>query len=262
MNFVHYDFNPLYDAIHQPFFHLESIMNILLPFSINNPLKHAQSIHSKSLPLMDIKIPLFFVMSYLIMCQFGKQRTSKFNHPYLRLFVNIYNASLVVLSAFMVLTILVETTRLGYSWFNNPIDESKNAKSLSKALSIFYLSKYPELLDTVIMIIKGNKHQITFLHQYHHSSIILIWFVVVYVSPYSEAYFCALLNCSVHTLMYSYYLFTNMKLMTWFTQSIKKYMTLMQMVKLIDLGPICNELRAVLLFPRMLLYWKCTQVAK
>eukprot|EP00835_Amoeboradix_gromovi_P003456 NODE_229_length_13800_cov_0.838114.p5 type:complete len:281 gc:universal NODE_229_length_13800_cov_0.838114:10232-11074(+) len=230
------NFEPYYDAFHMPYFKLESILMKFIPFRLSTPL--VPSAHAKFLPFMQPELPIMFILIYFGICYLGRQRSSRFDHPWFKFLVNVYNAFLVVLSAFMVSTITIETTRLGYTWFNNPIDESVNARNLAKALSIFYLSKYPELLDTVIMAIKGNTRQISFLHIYHHSSIIFIWYVVTFTTPYSEAYFCALQNCAVHTLMYSYYLLTSMKMGSFFTKRIKKYMTLMQMVPLNNVDSI------------------------
>ena len=223
-----FNFEPYYDAIHKPYFILEKIMMEYIPFRMSTPL--IASKHASYLPFMQPELPLTFVLLYFGVCYTGRQRSTRFEHPWFKFAVNVYNAFLVVLSAFMVTTIVVETSRLGYTWFNNPIDESIKARPLAKALSIFYLSKYPELMDTVIMAIKGNTRQISFLHIYHHVSIILTMYVVTYTSPYSESYFCALQNCVVHTLMYSYYLLTSMKTGSFLTKRIKKYMTLMQMV--------------------------------
>ena len=223
------DFNPYYDAIHKPYFALEKAMLQYIPFRIDVPF-FGQSNHSKLFPFMRPEIPLAFIALYLVICGIGKNRKSRFDHPVFKFLVNVYNAGLVALSAFMVLTVVVESSRLGYSWFNNPVDETPKALPLAKALSIFYLSKFPELLDTVIMAIKGNTRQISFLHVYHHTSIIVIWFCIIYCTPYSECWFSAFQNSFIHTLMYSYYLMTSMQVGVFFTRRLKKYMTQMQMV--------------------------------
>ncbi len=233
------DFGPYYDAIHKPYFYMEHMIIKNLPFRLPEPTN--LSSHAKYLPFMKIELPLVFISAYLVVCYIGRHRKSRFDHPWFKFAVNLYNAFCVALSAFMTVTIFIETQRLGYTWFNNYIDESIRARNLAKALSIFYLSKYPELLDTVIMAIKGNTRQISFLHIYHHTSVILIFYTVISSSPYSEAYFCALQNCAVHTLMYSYYLLTSMKTGVFFTSKIKKYMTMIQMVFSIHVDSICTQ---------------------
>lgn len=54
---------------------------------------------------------------------------------------------------------------------------------MARILWIYYLSKIPEFLDTIIMALKQNFRQITFLHVYHHLTIFIIWWVVVYYAP-------------------------------------------------------------------------------
>ena len=44
------------------------------------------------------------------------------------------------------------------------------------------------------MVLKKNNRQITFLHVYHHCSIFVIWWAVVYIAPNGETYFSAALN--------------------------------------------------------------------
>jgi elongation of very long chain fatty acids protein 4 len=95
--------------------------------------------------------------------------------------------------------------------------------------------RYLERLQ-IIMVLKRNTRQITFLHVYHHSSIALIWWIIAYHAPGGEgrtdccngstlcrqvvndiltdlisklwifaAYFSAALNSGVHVFMYLYY---------------------------------------------------------
>jgi hypothetical protein len=70
-----------------------------------------------------------------------------------------------------------------------------------------HLSSTLRLLEglQIIMVLKRNTRQITFLHVYHHSSIALIWWIIAYHAPGGEAYFSAALNSGVHVFMYLYY---------------------------------------------------------
>jgi hypothetical protein len=45
--------------------------------------------------------------------------------------------------------------------------------------------RHPEWLQ-IIMVLKRNTRQITFLHVYHHSSIALIWWIIAYHAPGGE----------------------------------------------------------------------------
>eukprot|EP00003_Mantamonas_plastica_P022382 TRINITY_DN3790_c0_g1_i4.p1 TRINITY_DN3790_c0_g1~~TRINITY_DN3790_c0_g1_i4.p1 ORF type:complete len:193 (-),score=71.08 TRINITY_DN3790_c0_g1_i4:20-598(-) len=78
---------------------------------------------------------------------------------------------------------------------------------MASVVWIFYLSKVPEFLDTVIMILRKKDKQVSFLHVYHHTTIFIIWHIVVYYAPGGDAYFSAAQNSFIHVIMYSYYLF-------------------------------------------------------
>lgn len=67
---------------------------------------------------------------------------------------------------------------------------------------LFYLSKYWELFDTVLLIWKGR--QPSFLQVYHHAMTILCAYLLQ-ASHASAMFLFAGLNATVHTVMYGYY---------------------------------------------------------
>jgi len=86
---------------------------------------------------------------------------------------------------------------------------------------IFYLSKFYELLDTPIIILK--KRPLIFLHVYHH----IITIVLVYVMMVGEVaarWLPTVANASVHVPMYYYYGIASLGMTAWW----KKYLTKMQ----------------------------------
>eukprot|EP00250_Pteridium_aquilinum_P023179 c2633_g1_i1 orf=279-1211(+) len=68
---------------------------------------------------------------------------------------------------------------------------------------VFYLSKFYELLDTLIMILK--RRPLTFLHVFHHAIVVIMSFFWLQYAQ-SLQIIALLTNTSVHMLMYSYYL--------------------------------------------------------
>lgn len=67
---------------------------------------------------------------------------------------------------------------------------------------LFYLSKFWEILDTLILIGKGKKASL--LQEYHHAGAILtVWSGTRYESP--AAWLFVVFNSLVHTIMYTYY---------------------------------------------------------
>ncbi|KYO47158.1 elongation of very long chain fatty acids protein 5 isoform B [Alligator mississippiensis] len=69
----------------------------------------------------------------------------------------------------------------------------------------YYFSKLIEFMDTFFFILRKNNHQITFLHVYHHATMLNIWWFVMNWVPCGHSYFGATLNSFIHVLMYSYY---------------------------------------------------------
>ncbi|XP_053990743.1 elongation of very long chain fatty acids protein 3-like [Hylaeus volcanicus] len=68
--------------------------------------------------------------------------------------------------------------------------------------AIFIFSKYFELLDTFFIIFR--KRNLSFLHWYHHVTVLLCsWYSFISKQP-AALYFCAM-NYTVHTVMYFYY---------------------------------------------------------
>jgi len=65
----------------------------------------------------------------------------------------------------------------------------------------FCLSKFPELLDTAFLVIRGKN--VLFLHWYHHISVLLYcWYSTQKRYP-ATAFAC--INAFVHSVMYYYY---------------------------------------------------------
>ncbi|OJZ89913.1 hypothetical protein ASPFODRAFT_43228 [Aspergillus luchuensis CBS 106.47] len=72
-----------------------------------------------------------------------------------------------------------------------------------------YMSKFYEVTDTMILILKGKES--TFLQTYHHAGVMLgSWALMRSTSPHCLV--AALLNSGVHALMYLYYALRTMKI--------------------------------------------------
>jgi hypothetical protein len=90
---------------------------------------------------------------------------------------------------------------------------------------LHFLSKYIDMMDTVFMALRNKRRQISFLHLYHHITILLIWsFSMFNGKAYGYASFLALINSCIHFMMYFHYFITSMGC----TNPFKKYLTRMQ----------------------------------
>ncbi len=90
---------------------------------------------------------------------------------------------------------------------------------------VHFLSKIFDFCDTFFIVLRKKHEQLSFLHVYHHSTIIAIWGYLLYAGFGGGAViFGALVNSFVHVLMYTHYLLTSMG----FKNPLKKSLTLVQ----------------------------------
>jgi len=91
-------------------------------------------------------------------------------------------------------------------------------------LYIYYVSKYYELVDTFLLILKNK--QLIFLHVWHHAIMLLYtWILVEYKFTYSV---CGMIiNAFIHVLMYYYYLVASFGGRPWW----RRYLTQLQLVQ-------------------------------
>jgi elongation of very long chain fatty acids protein 4 len=155
-------------------------------------------------------------------------------------------------------------------FWGNGVDRSPKGDGMARIVYIFYLSKFVEFGDTVIMVgggnarldardsrrvahvartaqaLKKNYHQITWLHVYHHWSISIIWHIIARVAPGGDAYFSTALNSFIHVIMYAYYCWSALYSKkdksgapakpNWTEPAFyKKYITSMQMLQFVSM---------------------------
>jgi len=90
---------------------------------------------------------------------------------------------------------------------------------------VHYLSKYLDWFDTLWIILNKKRSQLSFLHVYHHGTIVAVWGMLLHAGVGSGAVrYGALINSVTHVIMYSHYLWTSFGLKNPF----KKYITMWQ----------------------------------
>ena len=97
-----------------------------------------------------------------------------------------------------------------------------------------YILKYFDFMDTFLIICNKNTRQLTFLHVYHHSSILLLWQYAIYSgNANGTVAFSAMINGFIHVIMYAHYLITSLGIKNHFKFLITK-MQMTQFVLLIS----------------------------
>ncbi|TPP65765.1 Elongation of very long chain fatty acids protein 4 [Fasciola gigantica] len=111
--------------------------------------------------------------------------------------------------------------------------EHPDAEKLVHSLWLFHISKLVECLDTVFFILSGKLRLVTWLHVYHHSTMIPYTWVLAKWIPGGQAFNLVLTNGSVHVVMYTYYALAALgpawrKYLWW-----KRYLTILQMIQFV-----------------------------
>lgn len=120
-------------------------------------------------------------------------------------------------------------------WYNNGfcrVDISDDVVPIASHVAWWYiLAKIIELADTVFFVLRKKQQQVTFLHVYHHTIMILVCWILTKYFPCEQATFNLLMNSIIHVFMYVYYMLAAMgpsyqKYLWW-----KKYLTVLQLVQ-------------------------------
>lgn len=185
-------------------------------------------ITAHAIPLVTIFLyfmMLFFLPKIVPKEGFGNPRTSK-NPKTLRLWRNFYfvwNMFLCIMSIFMFFGVSIPLFRYVFSHgglfkgsWSVICNTNREATYLTESKIpivfwglLFAISKYLELFDTVLLILKNPGRKIIFLHWVHHWSVLLItWYIGYYRIP--VGWFYMIVNALVHSFMYYYYAMTEL----------------------------------------------------
>lgn len=180
--------------------------------------------------LYFVGIVIFFVLGKL----FGPCK--------LRTYGILHNVVLTAWSLYMAVGVVWEAVNQDFGFWTDKVGSGPVAHSMAKFCWLFYVSKIPEYADTYIMLLKQNYRQVSFLHVFHHASILLIWTLALNTAPGGGSYFGVFQNSAVHVIMYLYYLLNLMfssekSAIRRFLQKHKFYITYLQLLQfLLNVG--------------------------
>ena len=199
---------------------------------------------SKWLFMKDPTPSMLIILLYVTFCYIAP-RVLKGRSFEITSYVRVYNLAMVFYSLYMAYELYRNT--LGYYyWPCEPLDRSMSPRSMAIAGAMwhYYISKIIEVLDSIFFTLRGKYNQLTCLHIYHHSTMIMMGWTMANFAPGGNSVFGAALNCDIHILMYSYYFLATfgpkMQRYLWW----KKYLTRLQIMQfLINLAFVFNFLR-------------------
>ncbi|CAK1553384.1 unnamed protein product [Leptosia nina] len=188
--------------------------------------------------LMGSPVPLGLLLAsyWYFVLQVGPSYMSK-RPPYnLTSVLAVYNVVQVLFSLRLFSTGAYILGTYGFFPTECSGDKYSEAHLLSlTGIYYFLLVKIIDLLDTVFFILRKKNNQASFLHIYHHSSmIILTWLSLKHEGNVVSIVFIGTLNSLVHVVMYTYY---TLSAYPQFTKYLwwKKYLTKFQLAQFVIL---------------------------
>lgn len=165
-------------------------------------------------------IPVLAIILYLNYPT--KLRINKYILYYFAIF---HNSALIGFSAWTFISILYILFQHGIVFESNYYFKIHQFDNI---MFLFYLSKYYEFFDTFILYLLGKKPIL--LQKYHHIGAVVCWHLT-YVNKVDCIWIPSLANSFVHTVMYSYYLGSLLKIKH--VRIIRKYLTTLQLLQLV-----------------------------
>ncbi|VVC93378.1 unnamed protein product [Leptidea sinapis] len=146
----------------------------------------------------------------------------------------LHNLSQVIACAYVFYETIVYAWGWKYKWICEPIDFSNTPDSLNVAGFVYhyYILKYLDLLDTIFFILRKKTNQVSFLHIYHHTGMVMLTWGAVTYFPGGHGTLIGMVNSFVHIVMYGYYLLTVIVPSTKNSVWLKKHITQMQIIQL------------------------------
>ncbi|CAF4754620.1 unnamed protein product [Pieris macdunnoughi] len=205
-------------------------------FSLRFPewdLTKSQFKELDELPLMRTPGPILMILAayLLFVLKIGPALMTK-REPYkLTAVLVLYNFFQVVLSAFMVYRYASMMSEYGIAPTACHMHNKSTRETILLDIWIYFAAKVTELLDTIFFVLRKKDSQVTFLHLYHHSVMMIgTWMYLKYWPSYTLM-FIGFMNALVHVFMYTYYGLAALgpkvtKYIFW-----KKYMTKLQLLQ-------------------------------
>ncbi|XP_068703408.1 very long chain fatty acid elongase 4-like isoform X4 [Montipora foliosa] len=152
-------------------------------------------------PFVSTPWPIIsFLAIYLVIVKVGPTIMQKREACNLREVLIIYNFLLVILSVWLVYESVASAMDIPNFNFICPslpyvIGDAKHNR-LARAIYVYWLSKFVESLETVFFILRKKNNQVSFLHVYHHSVMVVLgWTASKWLPGGISKYFQAPLNC-------------------------------------------------------------------
>ncbi|KAF9802520.1 hypothetical protein SFRURICE_013707 [Spodoptera frugiperda] len=183
--------------------------------------------------LQETLVGLAFVLAaYLILVMKILPSYMKNREPFqLKNLMLAYNAFQVAFSIYVVFIYLRYIYRFNIITTRCP--QGEDLQGVVREIYPYFIAKHLDLLDTVFFVLRKKDNQITFLHLYHHTSMVTWTWLHFMYHPTDNFVVVGMLNSFVHVLMYAYYGISSLgpayaKYIWW-----KKHLTKVQLIQFI-----------------------------
>jgi len=190
----------------------------------------------KTWPLISTPVPVAVLGTlYLLIIWLGPKFMANKKPLDIRNILLVYNFGLLTLSAYMFYEFVASVLTIPeFNFICHPVVIEKKCEGtlrLQSVMWLYHISKMIEFLESVFFILRKKNNQLSFLHCYHHVSMLIYTYLIITVVPGGSFCFAGAFNCLVHVFMYGYYLLAAMgpefQPYLWW----KKYITLFQLIQ-------------------------------
>ncbi|XP_069697701.1 very long chain fatty acid elongase 7-like [Periplaneta americana] len=149
--------------------------------------------------------------------------------------IGIYDIAQVIICSYLFIKGITFGWGTKLRLFCEPVDTSNSPLANEMALWVWmlYMTKMLDLLDTVFIVLRKKNNQLSFLHVFHHATMLFLLYYTTRWSPGGHCVLNGTINCFVHVVMYAYYFITNAfpeyKKNIWW----KKHITEIQLVQFV-----------------------------
>ncbi|KAL1490973.1 hypothetical protein ABEB36_011640 [Hypothenemus hampei] len=143
----------------------------------------------------------------------------------------VYNIVQVMGNAYILYYLFLSINEIDWSCAEIDFSEDYWPKMHFKLTYLYFLIKILDLMDTIFFVLRKKSAHISFLHVYHHAMMVIVGWVALKYLGGGHSYFLGLANCSVHIILYLYYLLTAYDSKFGQIIWIKKFITQMQLTQ-------------------------------
>ncbi|KAG7299670.1 hypothetical protein JYU34_016662 [Plutella xylostella] len=155
--------------------------------------------------LADTGFGLFFVLvAYLVIVLVFLPDFMATRQPYkLNTVLLVYNALQVAYSVYLVF--IYARYMLKHGIITTRCPKGDDLQQVINEIKPYFIAKHIDLLDTVFFVLRKKDNQVTFLHLYHHTTMVSWTWLHLMYHPTDNFVVVGLINSFVHVLMYAYY---------------------------------------------------------